>query len=51
MKVLGGTLDVDYIAETGYLTPKLVDREGNEMDPNAWEIWLCWDEEYHIAHY
>ncbi|KAL9182013.1 hypothetical protein ACHAXT_012356 [Thalassiosira profunda] len=35
MKVLGGTLDVDLDAETGDLTPKLFDREGHEMDPNA----------------
>mmetsp|Transcript_15933 Transcript_15933/g.27163 ORF Transcript_15933/g.27163 Transcript_15933/m.27163 type:complete len:101 (+) Transcript_15933:29-331(+) len=35
MKVLGGTLDVDFNAETGDLTPKLFDREGNVMDPNA----------------
>ena len=35
MKVLGGTLDVKLDAETGDLTPKLVDREGHEMDPNA----------------
>ena len=31
MKVLGATLDLD--VET--LTPKLLDREGNIMDPNA----------------
>ncbi len=36
MKVLGGTLDVDFNAETGQLTPKLIDREGHEIDPNAW---------------
>lgn len=35
MKVLGGTLDVDFNPETGDMTPKLFDREGNEMDPNA----------------
>lgn len=35
MKVLGGTLDVDFDSETGDLTPKLFDREGHEMDPNA----------------
>jgi len=35
MKVLGGTLDVDYNPETGEMTPKLFDREGYEMDPNA----------------
>ncbi|KAL7541571.1 hypothetical protein ACHAXR_011912 [Thalassiosira sp. AJA248-18] len=35
MKVLGGTLDVDFNSETGDLTPKLFDREGHEMDPNA----------------
>jgi hypothetical protein len=35
MKVLGGTLDVDFNAETGQLTPKLIDREGHEIDPNA----------------
>ena len=35
MKVLGGTLDLDFDAETGQLTPKLIDREGHEMDPNA----------------
>lgn len=49
MKVLGGTLDVDYNAETGQLTPKLVDREGNEMDPNAWEMLSWWDAEYHMS--
>jgi len=35
MKVLGGTIDVDFDAKTGDLTPKLFDREGNVMDPNA----------------
>ncbi|KAL3827415.1 hypothetical protein ACHAXA_003149 [Cyclostephanos tholiformis] len=35
MKVLGGTLDVDFNPETGEMTPKLLDREGFEMDPNA----------------
>ncbi len=35
MKVLGGTLDVDFNPETGDMTPKLIDREGYEMDPNA----------------
>ena len=35
MKVLGGTLDVEFDSETGNLTPKLFDREGHEMDPNA----------------
>jgi hypothetical protein len=35
MKVLGGTLDVDFDSESGHLTPKLVDREGHEIDPNA----------------
>ena len=35
MKVLGGTLDVELNAETGELKPKLFDREGHEMDPNA----------------
>jgi hypothetical protein len=35
MKVLGGTLDVELNADTGDLKPKLFDREGYEMDPNA----------------
>mmetsp|Transcript_5200 Transcript_5200/g.9188 ORF Transcript_5200/g.9188 Transcript_5200/m.9188 type:complete len:217 (-) Transcript_5200:73-723(-) len=35
MKVLGGTIDVDFDSKTGDLTPKLFDREGNVMDPNA----------------
>lgn len=35
MKVLGGTLDVDFNPETGDMTPKLFNREGQEMDPNA----------------
>lgn len=35
MKVLGGTLDIELNAETGELRPKLFDREGHEMDPNA----------------
>ena len=35
MKVLGATLDVDFNPETGDMTPKLFDREGHEMDPNA----------------
>ena len=35
MKVLGGTLDIDLNAESGELKPKLFDREGHEMDPNA----------------
>lgn len=35
MKVLGGTLDVDLNTDTGELKPKLFDREGHEMDPNA----------------
>ena len=36
MKVLGGTLDAEFDTESGQLTPKLIDREGHEMDPNAW---------------
>jgi len=35
MKVLGGTLDVDLNVETGEFKPKLFDREGHELDPNA----------------
>ena len=35
MKVLGGTIDVDFNKETGDLNPILLDREGHEMDPNA----------------
>ena len=35
MKVLGGTLDVDFNSETGEMKPILFDREGNEMEPNA----------------
>eukprot|EP00978_Attheya_sp_CCMP212_P019918 scaffold56562_cov53-Attheya_sp.AAC.1 len=35
MKVLGATLDVEIDPESGMFTPKLVDREGNDMDPNA----------------
>eukprot|EP00578_Thalassiosira_sp_NH16_P010330 CAMPEP_0181106050 /NCGR_PEP_ID=MMETSP1071-20121207/16319_1 /TAXON_ID=35127 /ORGANISM="Thalassiosira sp., Strain NH16" /LENGTH=132 /DNA_ID=CAMNT_0023189419 /DNA_START=362 /DNA_END=760 /DNA_ORIENTATION=+ len=35
MKVLGGTLDVEFNPEVGDMTPKLFDREGHEMDPNA----------------
>mmetsp|Transcript_16077 Transcript_16077/g.28998 ORF Transcript_16077/g.28998 Transcript_16077/m.28998 type:complete len:232 (+) Transcript_16077:38-733(+) len=35
MKVLGGTLDVEFNPETGVLIPKLLDREGHEMEPNA----------------
>ena len=35
MKVLGATLDVDFNPETGDMTPRLFDREGHEMDPNA----------------
>ncbi|KAL3772217.1 hypothetical protein ACHAW5_009364 [Stephanodiscus triporus] len=35
MKVLGGTLDVHVDPETGDMKPKLFDREGHEMDPNA----------------
>lgn len=35
MKVLGGKLDVDFNSETGDLTPKLFDRQGFELDPNA----------------
>ncbi|KAL7481355.1 hypothetical protein ACHAW6_007038 [Cyclotella cf. meneghiniana] len=35
MKVLGATLDVEFNSETGELKPKLFDREGYEMDPNA----------------
>ena len=35
MKVLGGTLDVDINVETGDMIPRLVDREGHDMDPNA----------------
>jgi hypothetical protein len=35
MKVLGGTLDVSIDEKTGDLIPKLLDREGHEMDPNA----------------
>eukprot|EP00804_Cyclotella_cryptica_P018525 CCRYP_004350-RA/>CCRYP_004350-RA protein AED:0.02 eAED:0.02 QI:145/1/1/1/0.5/0.33/3/3209/227 len=35
MKVLGGTLDVELNSETGELKPKLFDRNGYEMDPNA----------------
>ena len=35
MKVLGGTLDVDLHVETGEFKPKLFDREGHELDPNA----------------
>mmetsp|Transcript_3153 Transcript_3153/g.4942 ORF Transcript_3153/g.4942 Transcript_3153/m.4942 type:complete len:237 (+) Transcript_3153:68-778(+) len=35
MKVLGGTLDVEFNSETGILIPKLLDREGHEMEPNA----------------
>ena len=35
MKVLGGTLDAEFDTESGQLTPKLIDREGHEMDPNA----------------
>ena len=35
MKVLGGTLDVDINVDTGDMIPRLVDREGHDMDPNA----------------
>eukprot|EP00549_Striatella_unipunctata_P012016 CAMPEP_0118688362 /NCGR_PEP_ID=MMETSP0800-20121206/8877_1 /TAXON_ID=210618 ORGANISM="Striatella unipunctata, Strain CCMP2910" /NCGR_SAMPLE_ID=MMETSP0800 /ASSEMBLY_ACC=CAM_ASM_000638 /LENGTH=226 /DNA_ID=CAMNT_0006585611 /DNA_START=13 /DNA_END=693 /DNA_ORIENTATION=+ len=35
MKVLGGSLDIDLVKETGDLKPVLKDREGNLMDPNA----------------
>lgn len=35
MKVLGGTLDAEFDTKSGQLTPKLIDREGHEMDPNA----------------
>jgi hypothetical protein len=35
MKVLGGTLDVDINVETGDMIPRLIDREGHDMDPNA----------------